>query len=133
VASVTSWSKYFMAVTPPTMSSSTRTSLKSFGKIRVPSAYSCDPLFMLLSAWPFYLACGDEAPTYGTPLCTMACATSYLWLYGTKPVACSVYHFPCPLELSDSVLLGSSSINPASCVGFFSSSTITGFVSYSGV
>jgi hypothetical protein len=48
-------------------------------------------------------------------------------------MAYSVYCFLFPLELSNSVLSGSSSIGPTSCARFCSSLTITGFFLYYGV
>jgi hypothetical protein len=133
VTSTTSWLDYLIEVTLPTRSSSTRTALRVFGKTRVPSACGCDPPCVLLSTWPFCLACRDEPPTSGTPSCTASCATSGLWLCDTELVACSVCRDPCLLEVSDSGHSGSSIFCLASYAGFFSCSTITGFVSYSGV
>jgi hypothetical protein len=131
VTSATSWSKYLMAVTPSTMSS--HTPLGIFGKTKVPYTCGWAPPCMFLSALPFCLTFGDEAPTSGTPLCTASCPYSSSWLYGAKIMAFSVCHGPCPLEVLDSFLSVSSSIHLTSCIRFFSSSTITGFVSYSGV
>jgi hypothetical protein len=122
-----------MEITLSTMSSSTHTSLGIFGKTRVPSTCSCDPPCTLLSTWPFHFSCGDEDPTSSTPSCTISHATSGSWLYGARPVAFSVCRGPCPLEVSDSILSRSSSIFTASYDGLFSSSIVTGFVSYSGV
>jgi hypothetical protein len=122
-----------MEVTPPTMSSSTHTPLRIFGRIRVASTYGCDPPCALHSAWPLCLACGDESPTSSTPSCTTSYHTSGSWLYGAEPMAYSACHDPCPLEVSDSFLSVFSSICLTSYAGFCSSYIVTRFVSYSGV
>jgi hypothetical protein len=133
VTLVTSWSDYLMAATLPIMSSSTCTLLENFGNIRGPFVCGCDPLCAFLSSWPFQLACGDEASTFGTPSCIASYATYGSWICGTELVACSVCCFPYPLELSNLFLSRSSSIYQTSYDGVYSSSTVTGSISYFNV